>query len=262
MDIGYVDHIGGRFSMEDVIVIETIRDGVILYGVLDGHGGPNAALYMKELLPRLFKEADNILDPKTIQDIFLKADTQWYHDENHEEDYSGTTFSGILLTNDNIIVINLGDSRTVVFDKVSDIFFSIDHKASSLPEASACRDRGGFTFPHSYNPRVMYVTNPAPWKGGGLQITRALGDKDYKGEEYLGLNAVVSPKPDVNVVSRAEASYVVIGSDGIFDVVDHAKIIELFSLKGDMYTAKGLAEDILGWSMAGTDNKSVIVIKL
>jgi serine/threonine protein phosphatase PrpC len=38
---GYIlTHIGWRKSMEDAILCQEITDGVYLFGVFDGHGGP------------------------------------------------------------------------------------------------------------------------------------------------------------------------------------------------------------------------------
>lgn len=38
--------------MEDATLYQEITDGVSLFGVFDGHGGPEIANYVAEVLPR------------------------------------------------------------------------------------------------------------------------------------------------------------------------------------------------------------------
>jgi serine/threonine protein phosphatase PrpC len=43
---------GWRRSMEDAVVCQQVADGVHLFAVLDGHGGPEVAHYVAEVLPK------------------------------------------------------------------------------------------------------------------------------------------------------------------------------------------------------------------
>ncbi len=47
-----VFYIGWRKNMEDATLYQEITDGVSLFGVFDGHGGPEIANYVAEVLPR------------------------------------------------------------------------------------------------------------------------------------------------------------------------------------------------------------------
>lgn len=264
--LGFREDRGGRPTMEDRTIIENIGNGIMLYAVLDGHGGEECATYMKNRLVEIFKEkADNLFDVETIKNIFLEVDRHWCTQVLRK---SGTTFTGAFISPTQVMTVNLGDSRTVLFSEDGTFVSTIDHKGTNAKEHESCEQRGGQLIPYGF---VSYVKCPSATKGS-LAITRALGDYEYKHNVkfdedgkyvdetgYLGTSAVISPVPDVQIHDKSKFAYVVAGSDGIFDFVANEDIADM--LKTEKY-AQRLADKILMDAMFSRDNKAVIVAKL
>lgn len=83
----------------------------------------------------------------------------------------GCTANVLLLTPTHYVVANAGDSRAVLCRDGKAIALSEDHKPESSSEESRIQKAGGKVM----NGRV----------NGGLNLTRSLGDFDYKANESL-----------------------------------------------------------------------------
>mmetsp|Transcript_27872 Transcript_27872/g.42877 ORF Transcript_27872/g.42877 Transcript_27872/m.42877 type:complete len:396 (-) Transcript_27872:63-1250(-) len=127
---------------------------------------------------------------------------------------SGTTAVVVLLTPQNIICANAGDSRAI-YSKMGHqaIPLSYDHKPDDEDEERRIRAAGGYVAAG----RVQ----------GDLAVSRGLGDFRFKDfDTVLGKNASlnpgdqkVSPVPDVIIQNRDEKDeFIVIACDGIWDV--------------------------------------------
>jgi hypothetical protein len=44
--------LGWRKTMEDAVICQEVADGVHLFAVLDGHGGPEVSHYIAQMLPK------------------------------------------------------------------------------------------------------------------------------------------------------------------------------------------------------------------
>jgi serine/threonine protein phosphatase PrpC len=63
--------------MEDAILCQEIADGVYLFGVFDGHGGPEVAHYVAQTLPKeILNEPYFKLKnyPKSLTNVFKRID--------------------------------------------------------------------------------------------------------------------------------------------------------------------------------------------
>lgn len=113
-----------------------------------------------------------------------------------------------------LYVANAGDSRCIMSQRRGTLReLSEDHK----PELPAERDRilaaGG------------YVT--AGRVNGNLNLTRCIGDHNYKKPDLPHAKQIISCVPDVCVVDleEAEPDFVVLACDGIWDVMDNENVI-------------------------------------
>lgn len=109
---------------------------------------------------------------------------------------------------------------------------------------------------------------------GGLNLTRAFGDFDYKQKSDLSYSEqMITCKPDIKEVNKSpEDEFIIIGCDGIWQkyVENSQGLIDL--VKGSLKpanTLKSIVEDLLDHLLAkdtstglGCDNMSVILIKL
>jgi len=202
-----------RDTMEDRAFAAILSPGVCFYGVLDGHGGSRSVDHFVKVIPEaLGKDLSNVSTPdqgrvrEAVERVFLEEDEKWCG--KHGGDRSGTTFTGALIFSGEkraIYVINLGDSRTVLYSAGA-IFSSPDHKPINPSEIRRIEKAGGRVW---FN-RVDSI----------LAVSRALGDADFKGSgEYKGRDAKVSPIPDVTEHPFSKGAKIIMGSDGLFDAM-------------------------------------------
>ncbi|KAG7995746.1 hypothetical protein I3843_01G124400 [Carya illinoinensis] len=220
----YAD-IGPRISMDDEhIQIDDLSSYMgslfrchmpsAFYAVFDGHGGPDAATYIKKNAMRLFFEDADLPKTSDIDAIYLKE-----LEDSHRKAFlladlalakecsvsnsCGTTALTALILGRHLLVANAGDCRAVLCRKGQAVEMSQDHKPSYLPERKRVEELGG-----KINDGYL----------NDLSVTRALGDWDLKFPP--GSASPLSAEPDVQqVVLTADDEFLIIGCDGIWDVM-------------------------------------------
>jgi protein phosphatase 2C family protein 2/3 len=231
---GSYSDIGPRRSMDDEhIMINDLAAHLgslfkcpvptAFYGVFDGHGGPEAASFIKRNAMRLFFEDSTLPHITEIDDEFLKelenshrkafilAD-QALADESSVNSLCGTTALTALVLGRHLLVANTGDCRAVLCRKGVAVEMSQDHKPSYQPERKRVEELGGY-FEDGY-------------LNGYLSVTRALGDWDFK--LPLGSSSPLIADPDVRqAVLTEDDEFLIIGCDGIWDVMSSQCAISL-----------------------------------
>ena len=129
---------GWRCGMEDAHICCEIKLGSgekgSLFGVFDGHGGKDVAMFAKANLKRILEqELGRQTDIKrALETAFLKLDEQV-----SSEDYAvdtGTTSCVVLITPSEIYCANAGDSRAVLCNEDKAYPLSEDHKPDNAGE--------------------------------------------------------------------------------------------------------------------------------
>lgn len=231
------------------------------YAVFDGHGGPDAAAFVKNNAMRLlFEDADMLqsydadaLFLKKLEDshrrAFLGADLA-LADEQSVSSSCGTTALTALVLGRHLMVANAGDCRAVLCRRGVAVDMSQDHRPSYLPERRRVEELGGFIDDGYLN--------------GYLSVTRALGDWDLKFP--LGSASPLIAEPDVQVVTLTEDDeFLIIGCDGIWDVISSQDAVS-FVRRGlrrhddPQQCARELVKEAL--RLHTSDNLTVIVICL
>jgi len=87
------------------------------------------------------------------------------------ETFAGCTANVALLYKTTLYVANAGDSRTILSRDGQPLMLSIDHKPDLVGEKTRIEKAGGFVSDGRVN--------------GNLNLSRALGDLEYKGEKKL-----------------------------------------------------------------------------
>lgn len=213
--------IGRRGAMEDTYKIKRINDNLDFYGVFDGHGGWEVAVYIKDELVKQF-ENEKLLDYndkdaviKTIRKICLDVDRTIF---GYREWWCGSTAIFAIRFKKSVYVVNIGDSRAVIFDDKNNVHLVTDlHKPDNLDEITRIKKRNVMV----YNGRV----------NGMLAVARSFGDHSYekygdpleglKTHMYHGFDSVVSAEPTISVFEVPETSntkyHMVLASDGLWD---------------------------------------------
>lgn len=234
---------GRRRDMEDAVAIHpsfsnlhrTTPLVLHYFGVYDGHGCSHVATRCRERFHELVKEELAVAEEATAAEI-SHCDQKWWKkvmdrsfsrmdkeviawNENVADrdetpncrcelkspacDAVGSTAVVAVVTPDEIIVANCGDSRAVLCRNGKAIPLSIDHKPDRPDELNRIQAAGG---------RVIF------WEGarvlGVLAMSRAIGDNYLK--------PYVTWEPEVTVIKRTEDDEcLILASDGLWDVVSN-----------------------------------------
>ncbi|XP_071696858.1 probable protein phosphatase 2C 2 [Rutidosis leptorrhynchoides] len=254
----YAD-IGPRRYMEDEhIVIDDVSAYLgspskitAFYGVFDGHGGPEAASYVRNNVRRIFFENTQVSQvddvESSLRKAFLSADLA-LADDSCISTASGTTALTALLLGRRLVVANAGDCRAVVCRKGEAINMSEDHRPTNPSERKRVLELGAFVYDGYLN--------------GVLSVTRALGDWDMK--LPCGSTSPLIAEPEINqIVLTEEDEFLIIGCDGLFDVMSSQQAVN-FVRRGlrrhddPEQCAKDLIREAL--RLGTYDNLTVIVV--
>lgn len=175
------------------------------YGVFDGHGGMDAALFVRENILKFIFE-DSCFPScvrKAIEDAFLKADHA-FADESTLDISSGTTALTALIFGRNMIIANAGDCRAVLGKRGRATELSKDHKPNHEPERLRIEKLGGAVYDGYLN--------------GQLSVSRALGDWHMKGPK--GSCCPLSAEPELQeTILSEDDEFLIMGCDGLWDVM-------------------------------------------
>ena len=227
-------------SNEDRYRIERI--GPFRYfAVFDGHGG--AGLYrikviaavdycVQNLHIRIAKGLDGVDLSNSnevisnLKTIIVNFDTEMYN--NNIE--GGTTIGIVLIDDchDLIYQINVGDTRSIIFNDNRVISVTKDHKPHYKSECDRIKKADGIV--QKWNTIYRLTT---PLLGGGIAISRALGDFEFKFNKdilYDPINGALSAVPDIKVRPKCPG-YILITSDAPFEnnVYNNKTLVEIAS---------------------------------
>ncbi|XP_055738945.1 protein phosphatase 1L-like isoform X3 [Salvelinus fontinalis] len=164
---------------------------------------------------------------------------------NHDE--AGTTCLVALLSDRELTVANVGDSRGVLCDKDGNaVALSHDHKPYQLKERKRIKRAGGFI---SFN---------GSWRVQGiLAMSRSLGDYPLK-----NLNVVI-PDPDVLTfdLDKLQPEFMILASDGLWDAFSNEEAVRFVHERLDEphYGAKSIV--LQSFYRGCPDNITVMVVK-
>jgi len=239
-----------RDHMEDYISVKRnfLEDNMkLLYVLCDGHCGDSVAKLVNDRLPYIFEQTllkFNFEIEKSLLESFCLMD-----EELTEFEESGSTCCLVYICIENgervVYSANIGDSRTIIVKNKEAKRLSYDHKASDKSEAQRVKNEGGAII------RGRLYSS--------LAITRGFGDYSFKGE----VKGLINVPHITRTVIEKDDKYVIIASDGIWDVINEAKAFELIqksNLKNSEEIVKLLVESSI--SFGSKDNISCIVIKL
>ena len=213
-------------------IINKEKNDFYFFAVYDGHGGKGCSIYLKENLHNNIKEfsKQGIKEAIEITEEKFKVE-QALNEKGEISDSSGSCGIMAMIQNNKVIIANVGDSRLVLF-KNGKVFFSTeDHKPNTETEKKRIKNAGGeiyqtFTyFPLRQNGREI----EAPWRvlPGRLSVSRTFGDVEAKDPKFGGIGGVVMALPDITEFDLDdEFNFMVIGCDGIFDVLSNEEILE------------------------------------
>lgn len=268
---GYCDLQGRRSVIEDFHSIH-LHPTVQFYGIFDGHTGNLASKYvastMYEQLGRRLnglnriKDIPNWKDQVTqnvslaFQEIHVGFLQQAISLAPSAMDQSGTTATAIFVTEDAVVIASIGDSRAILSSTGKDGTMSAfqltkDHVASDPQERDLVVQRGGSISSSGGIDRV----------NGTLAITRSIGDAN--------LASMLSRRPHVISMTRNEIReqcgvnrqapcFIVLASDGLWDVMSNQEAIDMVAQVMSSYDAT----DRVSWNNGGAFQEASEVLAI
>ncbi|WOH16028.1 hypothetical protein DCAR_0935577 [Daucus carota subsp. sativus] len=258
---------GKKLPMEDVSYYQWPLLGIDkfgLFGICDGHGGAAAAISASKLLREIVGDilADSVKRKKILtkcdaSDVLREAFTQTEACMDHY--YEGCTATMLMVWTDDhenyfVQCANVGDSACFINIDDKHMKMTEDHRITSISERQRMQATG------------------EPLKDGetrlcGLNLARMLGDKFLKQQE-----ARFSSEPyisQVAYINQASSAFVVLASDGFWDVVNSRKAFQLVheardrSAKHGENTAEKVANILLAEARTQRtkDNTSIIYLE-
>ncbi|XP_039509965.1 protein phosphatase, Mg2+/Mn2+ dependent, 1Lb isoform X2 [Pimephales promelas] len=246
---------GRRDHMEDrfLIFTDTLNySHPDIFGIFDGHGGKAAAEYAKSHLPvmlrqQLQKENSARTPQSILRQQILNMDKEMLEKLSASYDEAGTTCLVAVLSEKDLTVANVGDSRAVLCDKDGNaVPLSHDHKPYQVKERKRIKKAGGFI---SFN---------GSWRVQGvLAMSRSLGDYPLKKLKVL------IPDPDVlNFdLDKLQPQFMILASDGLWDAFSSEEAVHFIKERLDEphFGAKSIV--LQSFYRGCPDNITVMVVK-
>ncbi|KAH0456289.1 hypothetical protein IEQ34_014196 [Dendrobium chrysotoxum] len=175
------------------------------YGVFDGHGGADAASFVRSNLLKFIIEDQNFPTSveKAMKSAFVMTDHA-FADSPYLDCSSGTTVLAALIFGRTMLIANAGDCRAVLGKRGRAVELSRDHKPNSRFERLRIEKLGGIVCDGYLN--------------GQLSVSRALGDWHMKGQK--GSSCPLSAEPELQeTILTEEDEFLIMGCDGLWDVM-------------------------------------------
>ncbi|KAL8135813.1 hypothetical protein AgCh_010430 [Apium graveolens] len=219
------------------------------YGVFDGHGGIDAASFVKKNILKFIIDDSHfpVCLETAITNAFVKADHA-FADESYLDTSSGTTALIAFIFERLLVVANVGDCRAVLGRRGRAVELSKDHKPNCASERTRIEKLGGVIYDGFLN--------------GQLSVARALGDWHMKGPK--GSACPLSAEPELQEIQlKEEDEFLIMGCDGLWDVMSSQYAVttarkELMLHNDPERCSRELVREAL--KLNSRDNLTVIVV--
>ena len=240
-----------KYNQDNFFVYKNLNDenNVLFIGVCDGHGvlGHDVSKYLIKHLPenlnKALKKTNKYINHKetlykTMKEVFLKTNKDLCGSPFIDTQFSGSTCVTIILTKNEIISGNAGDSRAVMGRCKNGEWISIELTQDQKPNNPGERERilshGGRIEAYKdengndFGPKRVWIKNEdIP----GLAMSRSFGD------EVAASVGTISEPEIKNFELTVDDKFIIIASDGIWEFISSQEcvnIIKDFYLKKDL----------------------------
>ena len=216
--ITYSSQQGSRRVQEDCIGLQiNTGSGRTIVGIFDGHCGKESA---KILQATLLQRLDIIplhadIFEAQCKRTFKNIDRNLCEKLRESDDRSGSTAIFVIFKSNEMIVGNVGDSSAILYSSGNIVSLNELHRLSNISEYNRVTQFNDFICKERIN--------------GVLAVTRSFGDAQHKD---IGKECAIDPIPEITRRHiRSIDDFMVIGSDGLFDVFKKSEIVHIVKAK-------------------------------
>jgi serine/threonine protein phosphatase PrpC len=273
--VGICEVQGQRPNMEDAVGCFEIAPARFGICVADGHGGSwsrpasSLARIVSQKYLRMF--GDKVITAELARKSSIELDATFFRQPSDAKSH-GTTFTGAVIDVDNdhnvqlITLINLGDSRCVVFDETGRVVAQTEDHSPDLPREQDRILRNGGSVGPDYNGTVR-INNV-------LSVSRAFGDfsvdetkQQLSNEAEIVILEMPIETPEDSEATSSKPRWIVIGCDGLWDNLTEAAVGDFLLTSSestvqdltDLCTRHAYEKSIQG---GVKDNISVVIVDL
>lgn len=270
--------------MEDTHISNLNLDrSTSLFGVFDGHGGREVAVFasrhlatelvmnaafqagrIERGLAETFIRIDELLrtveGTKEVYKIFKNLPDSTSIDFNQakaEGPASGCTAVVAVVQGSELYVANAGDSRCVLARDGVAVAMSVDHKPEMANELARIQSAGGYVSQGRVN--------------GNLNLSRCLGDLEYKSNPALPPEEqILTAAPEIKSLSLTPADdFLVLCCDGIWDILSSQQCVDFVYQRiateplpriAEALCDHCLAPDVASGEGRGCDNMTALIV--
>jgi len=263
IDCGVAKAQGARPHQEDSFSIaedNIEKCGFAIYSVFDGHGSDqysgHASKNMKDFITS---------EPEFKKKDYVEALKKAFHQENESlksffknSQKGGTTATVLLIADGVLYCADVGDSRCVLARKESSGTYSAlrcsrDHSFKDKKERQRVIESGG-----DVEGNRVYT------HGHGINMTRALGDFDFKSPYNQADGDWISAIPDIRSITLTpEHEFLILASDGLWTEMDDDDVVDVVAeMRKKGMSAQDIAEALVGKisKKPRSDNITVIIV--
>ncbi len=262
--------VGGRSGgMEDrhiclpnfytLMHLSTLGEDAFFCAVYDGHAGALCAEFCRlQLHLNMIRQHRNKEWPEAIRAAFFETDQQFREIARVRRLRDGTTATVLLIENSTLYHANVGDGEGFLRWKSGKIEpVTKAHKANDPSEIARMQEvekRKEKRVLLNLGAGGMAVSDP---EGNYMRVSRSIGDPSYDTD-------IVTCDPEVGKIQLSpEAEFVVIASDGIWDVIkfeEASEMLATLSAPSQVKAAEMLVDEAI--RRGSMDNCSAIVVFL
>lgn len=217
-----------------------------IFAVFDGHGGSGVSQYLQDNFSALLAEAlssEEDINDTSIYNAITSVFVNVHYRMKQTDDISGSTACVAVFLNGCIYTANTGDSRMVMGIDKEVYQITKDDKLDNPKLLREIYQRGA----RIQNRRL----------DGSLAMAKAIGDQKVSGINPCPIIHKIDPKK----LPQPERACLIIGSDGLWDVMDKHDARKIaIECKDVKESAKDLCDRAL--SNKSSDNISAIVVYL
>ena len=225
---------------------------ISFFAIFDGHGGETCSSYLKHNFLNFLIEDKNFPNDikesilNTVEKIEKEFNKKYVDILNNNIDLSGSCACIILIIDNKIYAINIGDSRAIISYEIGSKIqpLTIDHKPNNPIEYNRIiklggkvyidpdddiRDYDNLKFIDKENDFDDYIKENCIFRiyPCHLAVARTIGDLKAKNKNYGGLPGEIISIPDIYVYDiSTNMDFIIIGCDGIYDNLTNEEIID------------------------------------